>query len=731
VTQRRLFIGAIALTIAMGGFLFVATGGSLINADEQSSAFNPDNCATPSVAKKNKKCANDRRIIAVAFSDANGNGTQDDGEAAASGVGITIKKGSAVVEKETGDDGRARFNDLNTGSYSVTAAAAEGDEIISKNPQTAKVVKGKIAFATFAVKQADGGNTDPSPSPTASNDPGETQASAYRFVSLPISANKNYGKDNADLNPVENSVLQLANLPDLTGKANQFKSILADISGAKDVRWDAYSLNHGASVPGQTAKTAAIQGKDGGNITDKYVVSDCIAADDEVPMKWENFGFTMKAKSNATLRVYYRVMDSCPTDDMAGGEWTRLDISNGFTGAGFSGLNIGSNVGSAIFTPPVDNSSSQASRGGITDLLGNFQYKAKNYKTAINKNGKFFQYKINIKGKTTQIHTISLNAEPVGGGSTSTPKPTPSASTTATATPSSGPAGEGKILIQTRYLVDEASDAATSPTPSGGPILPTGSPKSSPTATASANANTVNPLCYGDQNIESAANVALPLIKASKADGIKIEDEETDDDGEWTGLNGEEDSFPADTYSVTFGDYDATTYKLVAFCDPDNDHLIRSQSDPKTKKATFSVKNGQKSTVIALYAKRTMPYISMNKYAVPGDIVSGVATKILRIVYPGQKFNYLIRYTNTGGEAAKDLVIRDVIPAEFDVDPTQGDTPDSKLKFAPDPRGGTLVTATLGNLAAGATGTLQIKVTLKSDAFDETSTDSGGILAPE
>lgn len=703
MTQRRLFVGAIALTLAIGGFLLVATSNYASNADAPNSNFNYDNCATPDFRKKKKQCDNIHRVIAITFNDANKNGSKDADEAVVPAVSVTATKIKAkTIQNVSDSEGLARFNDLEEGVYTLMAENGVA-------PKSAKVEKGKIVFVYLAINDSEpvtesdgGGGTTPKPSASP-----VVSSVDYHFVAIPVEADKAYGKNNPDLNPVENGVLQLANLPVLTADNNQFKSVLPTISGEKLTRWDMFGLVRGkVNLASRLQPTEAIKGQDGGKITDNLVVSNCIAAKAEQPMSWLNFGFVMKARNRDQLRLAYRVSDTCPSDDLAGGTWTDLNISK-----------------QHAKTP-------------------------KKFTTSINKKGKFFQYKINIKSNDAFIHTISLTGKTLS----SQPSPFPSSSFTPSFHPtlnpalspgaspnaSSGPAGEGKINIVTKKLVSKTSPSPSVQASAAGPILPTLSPSSEPAPTSpSPNASpsdTVNPLCYGEQDTQEAANVHLLSIKqlgtTGGRDKINIEDQQTDEYGEWSGLNGNEDNFPADTYQINFGDFNATEFKLVAFCDPDNTHLIRSQSDPTNKKATLVVRNGQTSRLVALYAPRNNPYISMNKYAVPANFASGVAQKILRIVYPGQQFNYLIRYTNSGGELAKNVIIRDVIPAELEVDASQAESADSNLQLQPDSRGGTLVTATIGDLPAGKTGSLQIKVKLKSDVFSDSASGVGGILAP-
>jgi uncharacterized repeat protein (TIGR01451 family) len=205
------------------------------------------------------------------------------------------------------------------------------------------------------------------------------------------------------------------------------------------------------------------------------------------------------------------------------------------------------------------------------------------------------------------------------------------------------------------------------------------------------------------------------------------EDEETDESGGWIGKFEEGDQFPAGNYQLTFGDYQKNDYKLVAFCvSPANDgtYHLKTQTDAATGKATIIVKPGQETKIVALYAPRTLPFITMSKYAIDArtlEDATGKTQRVMKVVYPGQQFLYRIKYKNASDTIAKNLLIQDVLPEQFDVPDEVLNDDEGKydLSVSLDAQGRTLIKRLIPELKAGEEGSIYIPVTLRATAFDK------------
>lgn len=451
-----------------------------------------------------------------------------------------------------------------------------------------------------------------------------------------------------------------------------FDQEFPDVAGEKKVLWHRFLLiKRGQATFQESAITRPIRGFSASKkeaINTNYLISDLFATNADQTTQWLTLQMDYKASNANKLKLAYRITDDERTDDPNASDWVEVPLTYSRT-------------------------------------------KLQSVKHQLNQTGKYLQYKIHLVGPDSRVENIGIHAQPVAAAvpSPSTPPASPSPETSA----SPAPGGEGHLTIMTKYIIGE--ETATAPPASSGPVLPSTNP------TPLIPDNPTNP-CE-NQSTDAAANVPLDvkLIDTAQPDPINLTSQQTDEDGRWQGLDGEIDSFPTGTYEISFGDWQRTDFRLVAFCDPQNRHLLQTRSNPTNRRATVVVRAGQTSQLIALFALRTNPYVMMNKFAVPLTPGSDGKLKVLRLVFPGLRFNYLIKYENTGGEIAKDVVIRDVIPAELDV----ADVDDDTLRLAPDARGGTLMTKTIGDLTVGQKGSFVIPVTLKADAFT-----SFGVLAP-
>lgn len=313
---------------------------------------------------------------------------------------------------------------------------------------------------------------------------------------------------------------------------------------------------------------------------------------------------------------------------------------------------------------------------------------------------KYFQYKVNVvKGQEFRAAWFDIQ-----GMKALAVEPTPNP--TASADPSKD-GDTGLLSITTKKLVTVAATA----TPSAA-LLP---PSPIPSATPSNVPAKPNPACFSNQNTEPAANVPIAL-RQIEGGSTKVEDEQTDEDGLWSGVNEEQDDFPVGTYLLKWGDFEKNEYKLVDICVSPNDGTNIKYSGTSISgdaRATFSIKKDQETKITLLYAKRDNPYIAMTKFAVNQQ------NKIIRLIYPGSNFRYLIRYENTGEADALDVVIRDVIPQELYVVGSESQDIKEKATYDVelDALGRTIITRRLGKLVRGQRGSLIIPVIARPTAF--------------
>lgn len=429
-----------------------------------------------------------------------------------------------------------------------------------------------------------------------------------------------------------------------------------------------------------------LKGQNGVKLKDAYVISDTFTITEDGSGTWRAISVVANQFNDDQIKVYYRISDEGGTNNPNDAGWTLLK-------------------------KPVSEKGDKCEMGRVI-------------RYSIDKPGKYLQYKIHLVGKgifrpqTVSRVKISANTATkvvTTPTPTATPTPTPSGNNTPV------PAGEGYLKIMTKRIVGTGASTGT-PTPasSSGPLLPTSpTPSTNPTPSSSPSSTTI---CSTNNQTEMVANVPLSIkeLKSGGEQGVVMESQQTDEDGLWQGLNGERDTLPAGNYQVNFGEYDRENYRLVALCDPENLYIINSQSSEADRKAVVRIANGKTTNLIALYAPRQSPYVKMEKYALPALNADGTlsgAQKVLRLIYPGQAFTYYISYENTGGEVAKDVKISDVIPGEMVVNEELALEIYPNMSMSLDPRGGTLVTIPLGDLAAGQKGGIRLPVRLKADVF--------------
>lgn len=456
----------------------------------------------------------------------------------------------------------------------------------------------------------------------------------------------------------------------------------------KTLQWKGYQQVKGIDI---SRSGGELVGRRGAKLKDTSLVSDVffVEGNGDEPTDWRSLSVMIGRKDKDTVRLFYRVSDEGGTRNANDSGWVAL-------------------------ADPAKQKSDACTGGHVV-------------RYPLDVTGKYIQYKVQLTSKNnplTKQQTVArvrLAAQvPTENwpDPTSTPKPTPSASTNP-----DDSTGEGYVTIRTKYIVPRTTndEDAPDPEPSSGVLLP-GSPSPSAATTspvATRNPNAANPICGSNEQTEEAANVPLSIkqLKANGDQGVVLEDQQTDEDGMWQGPNGNRETFPAGNYQVTFGDYNQEDFRLVALCDPENRNILNSQSSEADRKAVIRVVNGQTANLTALYGPRTNPHIHMEKYAIPTVKSPSGPVKVIRSIYPGQSFTYYITYENTGGEVAKDVLVRDVIPSQYDVNSDLAREYHEEMQFSPDPRGGTLVSLRLGDIAPGQKGSIRIPVTLNAEAF--------------
>jgi uncharacterized repeat protein (TIGR01451 family) len=446
--------------------------------------------------------------------------------------------------------------------------------------------------------------------------------------------------------------------------------------------WTKYIVKNNISLSGGPG---TLYGNKGADIDKSYIISSVYTGQNGALTQWKDLGLIVQYPKKDSIKVYYRISDVAGTDDPADKDWIQVTDP------------------AVVPSPCHENNRKRAT-----------------YK--IDRQAKYFQYKIHMKAGATQekflneestkqnVERVEIVAQPLKAVIT-----TPSPVATVSAAPTADPA-KGLLTIQTKKITSKTNP---SPTPSSGAPLPNFSPTPTPVTSASPIATgNVNPVCFAEHDTDPAPAVRLN-VKQTSGGTASMEDQITDDEGRWYGLDGEIDQFAAGTYAVTFKEYQNTDLKLVGICvtPDDGEHYIKTQTSATGGKATVIVRAGTETKVTALYAARNKPFVSMDKFAV------STKNKVIKSIVPGQSFRYLIRYENTGGVDAKNVVIQDVIPEQFYVPASDQQFVDKNGPFTTslDARGRTIITKKMDSLAPGQKGSITIPVTLRSDAFGSPS----------
>ncbi len=286
--------------------------------------------------------------------------------------------------------------------------------------------------------------------------------------------------------------------------------------------------------------------------------------------------------------------------------------------------------------------------------------------------------------------------------------------------------GEGAISLKTEILRGTEASSQTETDDSLKSKAPLPTPTPSPTATPQA---TPRNYCLDKKRkVDPATDVSFGLNQ-TKGGKTKLEDQQTDSDGEWQGPNQKTEKFPAGRYVIQFADYRKEELRLVALCvEPNNDKtVISSETDPSLGKVTFNVKKDKTVTITALYAPRDMGYLDITKFALPAniDLTKGTKVQKLELVYPGQHFNYMLRWKNNGGETVKSAILQDIIPKPVVISEKNlaQVIKDTKITIEPNANG-TLITRRMKDIKPGEKGSITIPVEIPFDAFDKTTTGS-------
>lgn len=415
-----------------------------------------------------------------------------------------------------------------------------------------------------------------------------------------------------------------------------------------------------------------IRGRNRTKIAESYVISSVFTTLRGDSTRWSDMSMIVQSKSNKNYKLYYRVSDEAGTTDPDDEGWVELK------------------------RPKYQDSACHPGKKRVS-----YSFRAR---------GKYFQYKVHVAGEKENVEKVIFRAQRLKGSGLTTPTPTPTVTPTITPTVSptvsANPNGEGKLTIITKRLAVKPTATPSA----GGALLPTISPQAG--ATPSAFPQKINPNCFSNQNTEPAADVPISLRQLEGGEK-RIEDQQTDEEGLWQGIGGR-DSFPVGTYLLKWGDYEKEDYKLVDICIEPSVTVRRTETSVSgDQRATFSINKDQETKVVLLYAPRSKPYIALSKVAVSSK------NKVLKSIYPGVGFRYLIRYENTGEVDAKDVVIRDVFAEQFYVQGTENQTIESMrdVRLDVDVQGRTMLTKTIGTVKKGQKGSLIVPVVLRPNAF--------------
>lgn len=465
-----------------------------------------------------------------------------------------------------------------------------------------------------------------------------------------------------------------------------FDKIIDRKTAAKRVFWQYYRTGQGLifGVNNGLVKT------DKKATSQPYFISDAFTTQAGDSTLWQIFHFSYKPLSDA-VHLYYRVDDEGSTSDPNDSNWIPVEY-------------------------------------GGTDAAGKKQpKKTGTVKLNINQIGKYFQYM--FKFETTQasgngrskkiqssVDSLGLTAQPLNKRDDG-PAPDVTPSPTTEPSPSEDPAEQtGTMKIYTKKFVVNAEPTDEPLTEaSDGPSLPDTTTVSTPTPPTK-----IDTSCSGTSPTEPADNIAFTL-KQKAGDRFEWPDESTDDDGYWDVTEDGTDAFATGTYEIKFGPIDDSDYKLVAICVAPDDglHHLKTLTNPLTGIATIIIRGNQETRVTAFYGPKDKPHIVMNKYAVANEVGPEKSRKVLRVLYPGQKFSYLINWKNTGDQA-KNVRVLDVLPDQVVLDEAALEAAnDETIQPSRDNRGRLMVTKTFtGAIAAGAQGSFLIPVQVKDKAFE-------------
>ncbi len=331
----------------------------------------------------------------------------------------------------------------------------------------------------------------------------------------------------------------------------------------------------------------------------------------------------------------------------------------------------------------------------------------------IDRRGKYFQYKLDLDNKESHR---PINQRILNVGVWAQPMKKTEVTDTSKDKAKAKDKKKGHLTLVTEKIISDDKKATPSPT---GPPLPTPTPSTQvSTSPTKSKTNGVDNDCFKKQKTDPAASVPIGL-KQLKGGETKIEDEKTDADGEWTGLDDKVDKFVPGTYEVTFGDFEKDQYKLVAICvkPDDGKNFLRTKLDISRGKASFILNEGKDLEIVALYAPRNLPYISLDKFAVNKD------KKIMRFIVPGQEVEYVVRYQNNGAAVANNVVIRDVIPEQYFVSEKLAEESNGKLELDIDVLGRSIISRRIKELKPGEKGSFTIPATLRPTAFAKSEND--------
>lgn len=484
---------------------------------------------------------------------------------------------------------------------------------------------------------------------------------------------------------------------------------LADDPVVRSYRWNnSYKLNGVANIATRGDQNqVGIVGINGRSLKNSFVISHGLTFDTGPIVRWDGIDIEFDKDVADTLKVYYRLFDDPSSATKKANDPSWIELADPTT------------------VDPIDCGSTYMARYRVDRNAKYIQYKfhvvSKKVRGRVQKQ---VVRRINIGGTTLRNITISPSPSPL-------PSPTVSVSPTPideiTPTPTAG--GKGRITVLTKVLnIPTPSPSPTDEADGDGPLLP---PSSSPSAAATPSVPPVSSLCFSQYDTEPAPEVEL-TVKEKRSDGFVGEDQLTDDEGVWRGLDDQRDEFNAGRYDVTFGDHNPDELALVAFCVEPNDdrYYVQTAMDVKKKLAAINVLPGAETRLIALYAPRSKPFVKLEKFALAGsidkdgNIIDEKVRKKLKTVNPGQIFLYRIAYENnavagaTEGDA-KNILIQDVIPEGLELPDVVVENPelyDIEIRYHT-AKNQTIVSRKVDILKPGETGYIDIPVRVNASLF--------------